>query len=100
MPMEKIVAKEPVTPVIERNTPKESPKRSYSDALKIGTVQSPLNKSDWSPHLVTLMPKGKTLRTETLSPACGRSKPKESPDGSWIKRVRNYVHGIRNKEPP
>ena len=79
---------------------------------------------NYSPQLVTLIPKGKTLAKETHPPATG-SRPwksyeqrkeeyaqarlrilgssermKESPKGSWIKRVRNYVHGTINKEPP
>ena len=102
IPMEKTVAEENPTPVIEMSKPKESPKLSYRDALKKGSVQSQDTSKtpDYSPQLVTLMPKGKTLRTETLSPLCGRSSPKESPKGSWMKRVQNYIHGTRKKEPP
>ena len=100
IPKGKTLAKETLSPVSERSNPKESPKRSYSDALKIGTFQSLLNTSDYSPQLVTLMLKGKTLAKETHPPACGRGNQKESPKGSWMKRVRNYVHGIRKKEPP
>ena len=102
MPVEKTVSEETVTPVIKRSSPQESPKLSYRDALKKGSVQiqDTSKTPDYSPQLVTLMPKGKTLRTETVSPLCGRSNPKESPKGSWMKRVRNYVHGIRKKEPP
>ena len=40
MPMGKIVAEETAMPVIERSSPQESPKLSYSDALKKGSVQS------------------------------------------------------------
>ena len=100
MPMEKTVAKETATPVVEKSTPKESPKRSYSDALKIGTYKSLSNTPDYSPQLVTLMPNGKTLRTENRSPLCKKSSPKESPKGSWVKRMRNYYTGVRKKEPP
>ena len=102
MPIEKTLVKETPTPVMERKIPQESPKLSYRDALKKGSVQSQETSKtpDYSPRLVTLMPKGKILRTETLSPLCGRSNPKESPKGAWIKRVRNYIHGTRNKEPP
>ena len=126
MPMGKTVAEEIPTPVIERNSPQESPKLSYSDALKKGSVQSQETSKtpDHSPQFVTLMPKGKTLAKETHPPATS-SRPrksyeqrkeeyaqailrilgssertKESPKGSWMKRVRSYVHGIRNKEPP
>ena len=102
MPMGKTVADETPTPVIERSTPQESPKLSYRDALKKRSVQSQESSKTPadSPQYVTLMPKGKTLRTETQSPLCGKSSTKESPKGSWMKRVRNYVHGIRKKEPP
>ena len=79
MPMGKTLNIETPSPVVEKSGPKESPKTSYRDALKKGSVQSQESSktpSD-SPQYVTLMPKGKTLRTETLSPACGRSKSKE-----------------------
>ena len=86
----------------ESSSLQESPKLSYRDALMKRPVQSheTSNTPDHSPQLVALMPKGKTLAKETLSPLCGRSNQKESPKGSWIKRMRNYYHGIRKKEPP
>ena len=126
MPMGKTVSEETVTPVVEKNGPQESPRLSYRDALKKRSVQSQetLRTPDYSPRFVTLMPRGKTLAKETHPPATS-SRPrksyeqrkeeyaqarlrilgssertKESPKGSWMKRVRNYVHGIRNKEPP
>ena len=102
MPMEKTLAEETPRPLIESSNPQESPKLSYRDALMTEPAQGQetLNTPDYSPQLVVLMPKGKTLAKETISPACGRSSPKESPKGSWIKRMRNYYHGVRNKEPP
>ena len=102
MPMEKTLVKETPTPVMERKIPQESPKLSYRDALKKGSVQSQETSktADYSPQLVTLMPKGKTLRTETLSPLCGRSNQEESPKRSWMKRVQSYIHGVRKMEPP
>ena len=126
MPMGKTVDKETLSPVVEKSGPKESPKLSYRDALKKGSVQSQESSKTPadSPQYVTLMPRGKTLAKETHPPATS-SRPrksyeqrkeeyaqarlrilgssertKESPKGSWMKRVRNYVHGIRNKEPP
>merc|ERR1712020_817265 len=102
------------------------PNLSYRDSLKKGPVQSQETSktTDYSPQFVTLMPRGKTLAKETHPPATS-SRPrkdyekrkeeyaqarlrilgssertKESPKGSWTKRVRNDVHGIRNKEPP
>ena len=126
MPMGKTVGKETMTPVIEMSKPKESPKLSYRDALKKGSVQSQDTSKtpDYSPQFVTLMPRGKTLAKETHPPATS-SRPrksyeqrkeeyaqarlrilgssertKESPKGSWMNRVQNYIHGIRKKEPP
>ena len=90
------------SPFSKSGSPQESPKLSYRDALtkKPAQRQEILNMPDSSPQLVVLMPKGKTLAKETLSPLCGRSNQKESPKGSWIKRMRIYYHGIRKKEPP
>ena len=58
MPMGKTVDKETPTPVMEMNIPQESPKLSYRDALKKGSVQSQETSKTpgCSPQLVTLMP--------------------------------------------
>ena len=126
MPVEKTVAEEISTPVIEKSTPQESPKLSYRDALKKGSGQDQKTSRtpDHSPRFVSLMPRRKTLAKESHPPATSsrprksyeqrkeeyaqarlrilgsRSDQKESPKGSWMKRVRNYIHGTRKKEPP
>ena len=91
-----------VAPLSPNNSKKESPREPYRDALKKGTfqIQETGNTPDDSPQLVVLMPKGKTLAKETLSPAGGRSNPTRSLKGTWMKRGRSYVYGIIKEEPP
>ena len=104
VPMSKgtTLAKETRSPEIEKSNQEEPPKLSYRDALKKSTSQGKetLNTPAYTPQMVVLMPKGKTLAKETLPPLCKKISPKESPKGSWIKRMRNYYHGVRKKEPP
>ena len=105
MPTRKTVSEETVTPVVEKNGLQESPKLSYRDALKKGSVQSQdtSKMSDYPPQFVTLMPRGKTLAKETHPPATS-SRPRKSYEQRKEEyaqaRLRILGSSERKKEPP